>query len=105
MSKKKKILIIAETGISAELFKEKFQHFIDISKSCACVELTSLNDFVDNLNKEKYTHILVAPNAHILENHIKEYLRRVDSTDTDVELISETDYLTMNVEKIMLDQL
>ena len=97
MSVKKKILIIAETGISAELFKEKFQHFIDISKSCAYVELTSLNDFVDRLNKEKYTHILVAP--------IKEYLRRVDSTDTKVELISETDYLTMNVERIMLDQL
>ena len=105
MSKKKKILIIAETGISSQLFKEKFQHFIDTSKSCASVELTSLHNLVDNLNKEKYTHILVAPNAHILENHIKEYLRRVDSTDTDVELISETDYLTMNVEKIMLDQL
>ncbi|WP_276875840.1 hypothetical protein [Anaerococcus hydrogenalis] len=102
---KKKILIIAETGISSELFKEKFQHFINISKSCACVELTSLNTFVDNLKNKKYTHILVAPNAHILEDHIKEYLRRVDSTDTKVELISETDYITMNVEKIMLDQL
>lgn len=105
MSKNKNILIIAETGISSELFKEKFQHFINMSKSCACVELTSLNDFVDNLNKEKYTHILVAPNAHILKDHIKEYLRRVDSTDTKVELISEADYLTMNIEKIMLDQL
>lgn len=102
---KKKILIIAETGISSELFKEKFQHFINIAKSCASVELTSLNDFVDNLNKEKYTHILVAPNAHILENHIKEYLRRVDSEDTRVELLSEEDYISMNIERIMLDQL
>lgn len=57
------------------------------------------------LTRKNNTHILVAPNAHILENHIKEYLRRVDSTDTKVELISETDYLTMNVERIMLDQL
>lgn len=105
MAHKKKILIIAETGISAQLFKERFQHFINMSKSCACVELASLNTFVDNLNEKKYTHILVAPNAHILEDHIKEYLRRVDSTDTKVELISETDYLSMNVEKIMLDQL
>lgn len=105
MANKKKILIIAETGISSRLFKDKFQHFIDISQSCASVELTSLNTFVDNLNKDKYTHILVAPNAHILKDHIIDYLGRVDSKDTKVELISEVDYLSMNVEKIMLDQL
>lgn len=105
MDNNKKILIIAETGISSELFKKRFQHLIDMSNSCACVELASLNSFVDNLNEKKYTHILVAPNAHILEEHIKDYLERVGSSDTKVQLISETDYISMNVEKIMLDQL
>lgn len=105
MAAKKKILIIAETGISAQLFRDRFQHFIDVSQSCACVELASLNTFTDNLNNNKYTHVLLAPNAHILKEHVIDYLGRVDSSDTCVELISETDYLSMNVGKIMIDQL
>ncbi|MDD7306028.1 MAG: hypothetical protein PUG67_05515 [Peptoniphilaceae bacterium] len=100
----KNILIIAETGISSKLFLEKFENFLNYASSNSKVELTSLNDFVENLDNEKYTNVLLAPNAHVLEVHVKDYLNRVKS-DAKVSLISEKDYMMMNVEKIVIDLL
>lgn len=100
----KKILIISETGVSSKLFLEKFRNFLDYACSTSTVELTSLNTFVDNLDNKEYTNVLLTPNAHVLKEHVKDYLGRVNS-DAKVSLVSKKDYLMMNVEKIVIDLL
>lgn len=104
MRNKKKILIIAETGISSKLFKDRFQRFIDVSGSCAEVYLCSLNVFNESMENKRPTHILLAPNAYVLEEYVNQYKERID-LDAEVVKLPNEDYYSMNIEKIMLDQL
>lgn len=103
MKNKKKILIIAETGISSKLFHERFQRFIYFSGSCAEVYLCSLNIFDKAMEEKRPTHILLAPNAYVLEEYVNQYKDRID-LDAEVVKLPNEDYTSMNIEKIMLDE-
>ena len=55
------------------------------------------------MEEKRPTHILLAPNAYVLEEYVNQYKDRID-LDAEVVKLPNEDYTSMNIEKIMLDE-